>query len=214
MQMPEAYQTNIGDRGGGKWAVVSDSGSALPGCIEEPAHSHFGWSHICSRRHRKRKTCTGMHWLSWWKTERLTRHRSQTFLRFNMLMKLLVMQKEKFSSVENIQIYCFAAGVQKTLRPSDFRLISPIHFLVLRLSLYTWKNIHMDADSFMKAAIDEARRGLAEKVEFQSVPVLVKDGKIVGRGHNQRVQKRSMTHAEIDCLKCGWDRQLQGNGLV
>jgi len=32
--------------------------------------------------------------------------------------------------------------------------------------------------------------------------VLVKDGKIIGRGHNQRVQKGDpMAHAEIDCLR-------------
>lgn len=53
----------------------------------------------------------------------------------------------------------------------------------------------------MKAAIDEARKGLTEG----GIPigsVLVKDGKIVGRGHNQRVQKNDpMTHAEIDCLR-------------
>jgi cytosine deaminase len=56
-------------------------------------------------------------------------------------------------------------------------------------------------DEFMKAAIDEARNGLAEG----GIPigsVLVKDGKIIGRGHNQRVQKGSPTlHAEIDCLE-------------
>src|SRR5882724_1990583 len=56
-------------------------------------------------------------------------------------------------------------------------------------------------DEFMKAAIDEARKGLAEG----GIPigsVLVKDGKIVGRGHNQRVQKNDpMTHAETDCLR-------------
>ena len=53
----------------------------------------------------------------------------------------------------------------------------------------------------MKAAIDEARKGLSEG----GIPigsVLVKDGKIVGRGHNQRVQKNDpMTHAETDCLR-------------
>ena len=53
----------------------------------------------------------------------------------------------------------------------------------------------------MKAAIDEARKGAAEG----GIPigsVLVKDGKIVGRGHNQRVQKNDpMTHAETDCLR-------------
>jgi len=56
-------------------------------------------------------------------------------------------------------------------------------------------------DEFMKAAIEEARKGLAEG----GIPigsVLVKDEKIVGRGHNQRVQKNDpMTHAEIDCLR-------------
>jgi creatinine deaminase len=56
-------------------------------------------------------------------------------------------------------------------------------------------------DEFMKAAIEEARKGLAEG----GIPigsVLVKDGKIIGRGHNQRVQKGSPTlHAEIDCLE-------------
>ncbi len=56
-------------------------------------------------------------------------------------------------------------------------------------------------DEFLKAAIDEARRGLAEG----GIPigsVLVVDGEIIGRGHNQRVQKRSaVLHAEIDCLE-------------
>ena len=56
-------------------------------------------------------------------------------------------------------------------------------------------------DEFLKAAIDEAKTGLSEK----GIPigsVLVKDGKIVGRGHNKRVQDNDpMTHAEIDCLR-------------
>jgi len=56
-------------------------------------------------------------------------------------------------------------------------------------------------DEFLKAAIDEAKTGLSEK----GIPigsVLVKDGKIVGRGHNKRVQNNDpMTHAEIDCLR-------------
>jgi len=56
-------------------------------------------------------------------------------------------------------------------------------------------------DEFMKAAIDEAKKGLAEG----GIPigsVLVKDGIIIGKGHNQRVQKGSPTlHAEIDCLE-------------
>jgi cytosine/creatinine deaminase len=56
-------------------------------------------------------------------------------------------------------------------------------------------------DEYMAAALEEARQGLAEG----GIPigsVLVLDGKIVGRGHNRRVQKSSPTlHAEMDCLE-------------
>ena len=56
-------------------------------------------------------------------------------------------------------------------------------------------------DEFMAAAIEEARQGLAEG----GIPigsVLMLDGKIVGRGHNRRVQKGSaILHAEMDCLE-------------
>lgn len=56
-------------------------------------------------------------------------------------------------------------------------------------------------DPFMRAAIDEAIQGRDEG----GIPigsVLVIDGQIVGRGHNQRVQKGSATlHAEMDCLE-------------
>ncbi len=54
---------------------------------------------------------------------------------------------------------------------------------------------------FMHEAIKEALKGLKEG----GIPigsVLVKDGKIIGRGHNRRVQKKSaILHAEIDCLE-------------
>jgi cytosine/creatinine deaminase len=56
-------------------------------------------------------------------------------------------------------------------------------------------------DSFMKAAIEEARLGLSEG----GIPigsVLVHDGRIIGRGHNQRVQKGSaILHGEMDALE-------------
>ncbi len=56
-------------------------------------------------------------------------------------------------------------------------------------------------DQFLTAAIDEARKGLAAG----GIPigsVLVIDGEIVGRGHNQRVQQGSaIRHAEMDCLE-------------
>ena len=53
----------------------------------------------------------------------------------------------------------------------------------------------------MSAAIDEARTGLSEG----GIPigsVLVRDGIIIGRGHNRRVQENDpVIHAEIDCLR-------------
>lgn len=55
-------------------------------------------------------------------------------------------------------------------------------------------------DPFLVAAIEEARKGLAEG----GIPigsVLVVDGEIVGRGHNRRVQKGSpILHGEMDAL--------------
>ncbi len=56
-------------------------------------------------------------------------------------------------------------------------------------------------DKFMQAALDEAEKGL----ESGGIPigaVIVIDGKIVGRGHNQRIQKASpVFHAEMDCFE-------------
>jgi len=56
-------------------------------------------------------------------------------------------------------------------------------------------------DEYLAAAIEEARKGQsAGGIPIGSV--LVIDGRIVGRGHNQRVQKdSSVLHAEIDCLE-------------
>jgi creatinine deaminase len=56
-------------------------------------------------------------------------------------------------------------------------------------------------DAFLHAAIDEARKGLS-KGGIPIGSVLVIDGKIVGRGHNQRIQHGSaIRHAEMDCLE-------------
>src|SRR4051812_1257401 len=56
-------------------------------------------------------------------------------------------------------------------------------------------------DAFLAAAIEEAKKGLAAG----GIPigsVLVCDGKIIGRGHNQRVQHGSVIHhAEMNCLE-------------
>lgn len=55
-------------------------------------------------------------------------------------------------------------------------------------------------DKFMQAAIDEARKGLAEG----GIPigsVLVKDGKLIANGRNKRVQEKNpILHGEMDCL--------------
>jgi len=56
-------------------------------------------------------------------------------------------------------------------------------------------------DDFLQAAIEEAKKGLA-KGGIPIGSVLVIDGKIAGRGHNQRVQQGSVIrHAEMDCLE-------------
>ena len=56
-------------------------------------------------------------------------------------------------------------------------------------------------DTFMAAAIAEAEAGLAEG----GIPigsVLVHQGRIIGRGHNRRVQKGSaILHGEMDALE-------------
>ena len=59
----------------------------------------------------------------------------------------------------------------------------------------------MSDDDFMQAAIEEARAGLNEG----GIPigsVLVHNGRIIGRGHNRRVQNGSaVLHAEMDALE-------------
>ncbi|MFA4924942.1 MAG: nucleoside deaminase [Ignavibacteriaceae bacterium] len=56
-------------------------------------------------------------------------------------------------------------------------------------------------DTFLQAAIDEAKQGLQEG----GIPigsVIVHKGKIIGRGHNRRVQKGSVIlHSEMDAFE-------------
>jgi len=56
-------------------------------------------------------------------------------------------------------------------------------------------------DPFMRAAIDEAKRGLDEG----GIPigsVIVHKGRIIGRGHNRRVQQGSaILHGEMDAFE-------------
>lgn len=55
-------------------------------------------------------------------------------------------------------------------------------------------------DEFMQMAINEAKKGLAEG----GIPigsVLVKNGELIARGHNKRVQENNpILHGEMDCL--------------
>jgi cytosine deaminase len=59
----------------------------------------------------------------------------------------------------------------------------------------------MDHLMYMKEAIREAKKGGREG----GIPigcVLVRDGEIIGRGHNRRIQMNSpILHAEMDCLE-------------
>lgn len=56
-------------------------------------------------------------------------------------------------------------------------------------------------NKFLQAAIEEAQKGLDES----GIPigsVIVHDGKIIGRGHNRRIQKGSaILHGEMDALE-------------
>ncbi len=73
--------------------------------------------------------------------------------------------------------------------PRNLSTIRPANCMIKRM------------DPFMQAAVDEARQGLAEG----GIPigsVLVHQGKVIGRGHNRRVQKGSTTlHGEMDALE-------------
>jgi len=55
-------------------------------------------------------------------------------------------------------------------------------------------------DQFMQSAIEQAQKSLQEG----GIPigsVLVRDGEIIGRGHNKRVQQQNpILHGEMDCL--------------
>src|SRR5579863_1057818 len=59
----------------------------------------------------------------------------------------------------------------------------------------------MDHDLFVQAALDEAKLSLSEG----GIPIgsiLVSEGKIIGRGHNCRVQTGSaIDHGEMNCLR-------------
>jgi cytosine/creatinine deaminase len=61
--------------------------------------------------------------------------------------------------------------------------------------------VPVTSDPFLRAAIEEARKSLAEG----GIPigsVLVHEGRIIGAGHNRRVQTGSaIDHGEMNCLR-------------
>jgi cytosine deaminase len=69
------------------------------------------------------------------------------------------------------------------------------------LATFRFTCLNPGVDAFLQAAIEEAQKGLAAG----GIPigsVLVLDGQIIGRGHNQRVQRGSVIHhAEMNCLE-------------
>ena len=71
-----------------------------------------------------------------------------------------------------------------------------------------------DDHRFMRAALEEARRGYDEG----GVPVgsvLVENGRLVAQGHNRRVQNGDpIAHGEMDCLRAaGRRRSYRGTTL-
>ncbi|KCZ88686.1 nucleoside deaminase [Hyphomonas jannaschiana] len=69
-----------------------------------------------------------------------------------------------------------------------------------------------DAD-FMKEAYAEAQKGL-EEGGLPIGAILVRDGEIIGRGHNQRVQKADpILHGEMACMQNA-GRQASYKGTV
>ena len=69
-------------------------------------------------------------------------------------------------------------------------------------------------EEFMKVAIEEAKLGLQEG----GIPigsVLVCDGKIIGRGHNRRVQNGDpLAHAEIECIRNAGRKESYSNTIL
>ncbi|MGA2441232.1 MAG: carbon storage regulator CsrA [Tepidisphaeraceae bacterium] len=76
------------------------------------------------------------------------------------------------------------------------------------------KNKSKIKDTFLLAAIDEARIGLSEG-GLPIGSVLVRNHQIIGRGHNRRVQRGDpMAHAEIDCLTNAGRQKTYGDTVL
>lgn len=136
----------------------------------------------------------------------LTRHRNESvMIGSDVEMKVIDIRGDKvrlgFDASKSIQIHrkeIFDEIIREThqaaqLQPADLKGASTSpNGNALKVP------IHLDP--FLRAAIEEARLGLAEG-GLPIGSVLVRGTEIIGRGHNRRVQKGDpMAHAEIDCL--------------
>ena len=84
------------------------------------------------------------------------------------------------------------------LQPQDVNL--KVEVPALKLVQPPLQSKDNSMDTFLRAAIDEAKKGLAEG-GLPIGSVLVRGNEIIARGHNRRVQHNNpMAHAEIDCL--------------
>lgn len=63
----------------------------------------------------------------------------------------------------------------------------------MTLCIHILKLITMETDTGFIAALEEAKKGAAEGGVPIGAALVSKDGKILGRGHNMRVQKGSAT---------------------
>lgn len=63
----------------------------------------------------------------------------------------------------------------------------------MTLWIHILKLITMETDAGFIAALEEAKKGAAEGGVPIGAALVSKDGKILGRGHNMRVQKGSAT---------------------
>jgi len=101
-------------------------------------------------------------------------------------------QSHASSDLKQCEVYAESNLIASAL---TYRTLALATSVILRL------NRSQSILSLMNEAIEEAKSGLAD----DGIPIgsiLIKDGRIVGRGHNMRVQRNDpMAHAEIECLR-------------
>jgi cytosine/creatinine deaminase len=73
----------------------------------------------------------------------------------------------------------------------------------------------MDHDRLLEVALEEARAGLAEGGIPIGSALFDADGTLLGRGHNQRVQRDDPSaHAEVDAFRAAGRRRNYGDTII